>query len=198
MSTSRFFKRDFFLDSNISIQSNLLKAKKNDQRAISELTSQFSDVLRAIAGSYFIYGGDTDDLYQISLIAFNDAIIKFDFSKNKDFLKFAKICVHNKIIDAIKESNRKKHSPLNNALDIDNVSPVNYVDPEKEFIIREQLNDIYSAIDIKLSDYEKEVLTLYIDGLSNKEIASRMQTTQKSIANAIYRIRNKLGNCPKS
>ena len=104
-----------------------------------------------------------------------------------------KICVHSKIIDAIKEANRKKHSPLNTAVGIDNVQVVSSMDPEKRFIVREQLLSVYSAIDFKLSDYEKRVLNLYIDGLSYKEIAARVGTSLKSVGNAISRIRHKLG-----
>lgn len=184
--------------SNSDIQSIIALAKLGDERAIEEITSEFSGVLYAIAGSYFIYGGDIDDLYQIALIALNDAIIKYDPVKNPDFFKFAKICIHNKIIDAIKEANRKKHSPLNTAVDINNISAVGSTDPEKQFLVREQLLAIYSAIDVKLSDYEKKVLNFYIDGLSYKEIAKRLRVSPKSVGNAISRIRSKLVNCPKS
>ncbi|MBQ8794358.1 MAG: sigma-70 family RNA polymerase sigma factor [Clostridia bacterium] len=176
----------------IDINSILNRAQNDDESAIEILTKEFSNVISGISRSYFIYGGDSDDLYQIGLIGFYDAIKKFDSSKNTDFIKFAKICIHSKIIDAIKEANRKKHSPLNTAVGIDSVNAISSIDPEKRFIVREQLLSVYSAIDFKLSDYEKAVLNLFIDGLSYKEIASRMGTSVKSVNNAIVRIRNKL------
>ena len=95
-------------------------------------------------------------------------------------------------MDAIKEANRKKHSPLNTAVGIDSVNAISSIDPEKRFIVREQLLSVYAAIDFKLSDYEKDVLNLFVDGLSYKEIAMRLNTNVKSVNNAIVRIRIKL------
>ena len=168
------------------------KARLGDENAISQLTGEFSSVIRGISRSYFIYGGDSDDLYQIGLIAFYDAIKRFDSTKNGDFVRFAKVCIHSRIIDAIKEANRKKHSPLNTAVGFDKVDAVSSDDPEKLFLTREQLFAVYSAIDVKLSDYEKRVLNLYIDGLSYKEIAASVGKSVKSVDNAISRIRDKL------
>lgn len=172
--------------------STVKDAQSGDEGAVCRLTASFSPVIRAISNSYFLYGGDSEDLYQIGLIAFFDAIKKFDSTKSSDFTKFAKVCIHSKIIDAIKEANRKKHSPLNTAVGFDRVDAVGSVDPEKLFLIREQLIAVYSAIDVKLSDYEKRVLNLYIDGFSYKEIAKRIGKSPKSVDNAISRIRNKL------
>lgn len=180
------------LDSN-QITQLLNLAKTGDDYAVSLLLNHFSSAIRSISNSYFIYGGDSEDLYQLGLIGFYEAIKKFDGSRTVEFSKFMKICVHSKIIDAIKEANRKKHSPLNTAVGIDNVQVVSSMDPEKRFIVREQLLSVYSAIDFKLSDYEKRVLNLYIDGLSYKEIAARVGTSLKSVGNAISRIRHKLG-----
>lgn len=168
------------------------KARDGDENAVGYLTSSFAPVIRAISRAYFLYGGDSEDLYQIGLIAFYDAIKKFDGAKNGDFVKFAKICIHSRIIDAIKEANRKKHSPLNTAVGFDKIDEVGSVDPEELFLAREQLLGVYSAIDVKLSDYEKRVLNLYIDGLSYKEIAARVGKSAKSVDNAISRIRSKL------
>ena len=176
----------------------LKKAKEDDQQSIELLTKEFGGVIKGISKSYFIYGGDSDDLYQIGLIGFYEAIKKYESTKNDDFIKFAKICIHNKILDAIKEANRKKHSPLNTAVGIDSVSMESSVDPEKRFIVREQLLSVYSAIDFSLSEFEKEVLNHYVDGLSRSEIAERMGTTVKSVSNALSRIRNKLVNARES
>lgn len=170
----------------------LERARDNDQDAISRLVADFSSIVRSISQSYFIYGGDGDDLYQLGLIGFYDAIRNYDPSRNVEFTKFAKVCIHNKIMDAIKESNRKKHSPLNTAVGFDSIDAVVTTDPEKIFLVREQLLSVYSAIDFKLSDYEKTVLNMYIDGFSYKDISQRMGKSVKSVSNAISRIRNKL------
>lgn len=179
-------------------KSILERAKTDDEMALLHLATDFSPVIRSISKSYFIYGGDSDDIYQLGLIGFYEAVKKFDFSKNTDFVKFAKICIHSKILDAIKEANRKKHSPLNTAVGIDNVDATGSIDPEQRFLIREQLLSVYAAIDVKLSDYEKQVLNLYTDGMSYSEIADITDKDIKSVGNAISRIRKKLVKCPES
>lgn len=179
------------IESN-NLNSVLERAKSDDQLALSQLASHFSSVIRSISTSYFLYGGDSDDLFQLGLIGFYEAIKKFDTAKSSDFVKFAKICIHSKIMDAIKEANRKKHSPLNNAVGIDGIEVQVSVDPEERFIIREQLLAVYADIDLKLSEYEKTVLNLFTDGLSYKEIAAITGKSEKSVGNAISRIRSKL------
>lgn len=172
---------------------NLFKnAKNGDETAMSELVSIFSPLIKSIAGSYYMCGGDGDDLYQLGLIGFSEAVKRYDSDKDVDFYKYAKICIHSKIIDAIKEANRKKHSPLNTAVDFEKVDVISSIDPETQVIVREQLLSVYSQMDIKLSDYEKQVINLYVDGLSYKEISERIGTTVKSVSNAISRIRSKL------
>lgn len=170
----------------------LERARNNDEGAIEALVAQFSPVIRGISRSYYLCGGDGDDLYQIGLIGFYDALRSYDSTKRVEFAKFAKVCIHNKIMDAIKESNRKKHSPLNNAVEFDSLDVAESTDPEMIFLVREQLLSVYSAIDFKLSDYEKSVLNMYIDGFSCAEIAERVGKSEKSVRNAIARIRNKL------
>lgn len=179
--------------SDKTIEKNIYeKARTGDEVAMSELVNSFSPLISSIAGSYFMYGGDNDDLYQIGLIGFSEAVKRYDADKNVDFYKYAKICIHSKIIDAIKEANRKKHSPLNTAVDFDEVNIVSSIDPEQQVIVREQLLSVYSQMDIKLSEYEKQIINLYIEGLSYKEISERIGTSVKSVSNAIGRIRSKL------
>lgn len=173
-------------------KSILQQAKAGNESAIEFLATQFSPIIRSISKSYFLSGGDSEDLYQLGLIGFYESIKRFDFEKNVDFIKFAKLCIHSKIMDAIKEASRKKHSPLNTAVGIDNINAVSVADPEAQFIVREQLLSVYAKIDVKLSEYEKLVLSLYVDGLSYAKIGEMLGKSTKSVANAITRIRNKL------
>ena len=47
-------------------------------------------------------------------------------------------------------------------------------------------------IEKTLSPYENEVWGYYVNGYSSKEIASKLNSGEKSIDNAIFRIRRKL------
>ena len=187
-----YYLKEIFL-SDLRKETELIAAAQSgSDGALKTLTERYSSVIRAISGSYFISGGDSEDLYQIGLIAFCDAVNSFDCDKSSDFSKYVKVCIHRRMIDAVKEANRIKHAPLNTAVDFQTVNASGGTDPERLFIIREQLLNVYAAIDIKLSDYEKTVLNYYIDGLSYREIAARVGKSIKSVDNAISRIRSKL------
>lgn len=174
----------------------LRKAREGDDSAVKTLAARFDGVIRGIAGSYSIPGADAEDRYQIALIGFYDAVQRFDAAKSSGFARFARICINSRLIDACKEAERKKNMPLNTAVGYDEMPLAGSVDPEKALLIKEELLSVYAAIDVKLSDYEKLVLNLYIDGLSNKEIAARTGKTVKSVSNAVARIRRKIVKCP--
>jgi RNA polymerase sporulation-specific sigma factor len=64
--------------------------------------------------------------------------------------------------------------------------------PEQYVIDQENLKDLEEEIDRELSDLERQVLDLYITGMSVKEISAVLGRDEKSTDNAMQRIRNKL------
>ena len=167
-------------------------AKKDDQDAFNEITKYFYPIIKNIASSYFIYGGDENDIIQEGFIGLYNAVRSYDDQKNDSFEKYAKICIHRSIITAIKSASRKKHSPLNDYIEIDKQDVISNDNPEKLVLNREKILLIYEKIDVELSDFEKSVLELFIDGYSYKEIAIKLKKPVKSVDNAIARIRSKL------
>ena len=66
------------------------------------------------ASSYFIAGGEGEDLIQEGLIGLCKAVRDFRADKETSFRSFAELCVTRQIITAIKTATRFKHAPLNN------------------------------------------------------------------------------------
>ena len=66
------------------------------------------------------------------------------------------------------------------------------LDPENLYIRNENLRDIEREIEEKLSDLEKRVLILHLQGMSYSEIAEIIDKPAKSIDNALQRIKKKL------
>lgn len=175
------------------ISKTLLAAARNgDVAAQNEIILVLTPLLVRISSRYFIIGGDTEDLLQEARIGLHNAIRKFDPEKGVDFLPFAKTCIHNNIISAINEANAKKHAALNKSVDIDSAALYSYDSPMDLMIVREHLDKVLARVQTKLSKFEKQVLLLYLDGLSYKKIASQLQTSEKSVSNALCRIRSKL------
>lgn len=209
-------------DSNLIEQLNLEDeemvelAKSNNPLALEYIIYKYKNFVRLKARSYFIIGADRDDIIQEGMIGLFKAIRDYDKSKLASFKSFAEICITRQIITAIKSATRQKHIPLNSYVSLskpiyeddsnrtlsDVITGSRVMDPMELFIGREDLNLMESNIGKILSDLEKEVLSLYIDGRTYQEIAQDLDKNIKSIDNALQRIKKKLekylgNNCTK-
>ena len=156
----------------------------------------------------YILGADRDDLIQEGMIGLFKAVRDYDCGRDASFATFAELCISRQMYSAIKSLARKKHAPLNSYIsiyasreDVDSgteaaleevlESDANLI-PEQYVIDQENLKDLEEEIDRELSDLERQVLDLYITGMSVKEISAVLGRDEKSTDNAMQRIRNKL------
>jgi RNA polymerase sporulation-specific sigma factor len=91
----------------------VLKARNGDSVAMDALIRRYTGFVRLKASSYFLAGGDNDDLLQEGLIGLYKAVRDFRSDKETSFRSFAELCVTRQIITAIKTATRFKHAPLN-------------------------------------------------------------------------------------
>ena len=187
----------------------VLEAQKGNNRAQEYLIAKYENFVKSKAKSYFLIGADKEDIYQEGMIGFYKAIRDFKPDKFTSFKAFAEICVTRQIIAAIKTATRQKHIPLNTYVSlnkpiyedesdrtlIDVLSSIAISDPEELIISQEQLKFIEEEIAKVLSELELEVLTSYLDGKSYQEIASDLDRHEKSIDNALQRVKRKLEKC---
>lgn len=196
------------LDRNVSdclnIDDDLMceMVRNGDEYAVKALIDRYLPVVKAIAGRYHTVGIDFDDLLQEGMIGIFKAVVGFDKTKNVPFDFFVRKCIKNEMCDAVKASERKKHSPLNNSISFG--EPVfeqalhtgcfdsAYGDPEGLVIDKEDEDEIEQVLEGLLSTFEKMVLKTYLDGNSYKETALAVNRDSKSVGNAIARIRRKL------
>ena len=64
--------------------------------------------------------------------------------------------------------------------------------PEQLMIDRENVADIEAMIEKELSSFEKQVLDLYLTGMSYSQIARVLSRDEKSTDNALQRLKSKL------
>ncbi len=175
-------------------------AAKADELALEILIEKYKPMINAQARSYFLNSGDVDDLVQEGMIGVFKAITSFNGKSS--FKTYAYTCVKSNIITAIKRSNRIKNKPLNNYVSLSGnaesnadktllISDKNF-DPEKNYIEMEAENELKRKIEQKLSDFEHKILILYLQGFSYYDISLKTNKKEKSIDNAIQRIRKKL------
>ena len=172
---------------------NLVKAAQGaSEAAQAQIIRYFFPIVRKISRSYFIYGGDYEDIFQEGLIGLLGAIKSYDSQKYDSFINYAKLCINRSIVSAIKQAGRKKHMPLNNSVDLQGSTAAMYDNPEELVLVKERLGLVGDMIDSKLSSFEKKVLNLYLDGMTNQQISNQLGKDKKSVENAIFRIRKKL------
>ena len=145
------------------------------------------------------------------MIGLFKAIRDFRTDTGGMFAGFADLCVTRQIQSAVKAAARKKHLPLNTYLSLSTDMPngkgkgngdtaVSTLresenrEPERQVIYREEARRIASVLEEHLSPLERQVVRLYITGVSYQEIAGHMGRTPKSIDNALQRIRRKVGD----
>lgn len=170
------------------------------------LLNKYKNLVKSRAKMYFLAGGDNDDLMQEGMIGLFKAIHDYNSDKQASFYSFAELCVKRQIFTAIKTAARQKHQPLNTYISlnkpvyedvsertlVETLAERESVDPEKLYIMHEKLKDIEKEIDEKLSDLEKRVLILHLQGMSYQEISEIINKPTKSIDNALQRIKKKL------
>ena len=180
-------------------------AQAGNEDALEYLLIKYRKLVHAWSRPYFLQGAEDDDLLQEGMIGLYKAIRDFTPGASS-FWAFARLCIVRNIISAIKGTTRQKHVPVNQytslhrpVYDMDGdrtlleVLPNQRVDdPETLVIDREILTQTQQYVKQVLSDFEYKVFRLYVNGLSYKEMAERLNTHTKSIDNALCRIKHKI------
>ena len=183
-------------------------AAAGDPDAEEALAERYVRSVRICARPLFLAGGDSEDLIQEGMLGLLSAIRQFDPSANVPFKTYAELCINRRLYSAVKSAARLKHLPLNNGLPLDSIlseesqpQATSYPEAnrritEEQVLARESEKELHSAFSQYLSGFEAKVLQLYLSGLSYAEMAAQTHKSEKSIDNAVQRIRRKLARLP--
>lgn len=183
-----------------------LMAAGGNAAAIEYLLIKYKNFVRGKARSYFLIGADKEDIVQEGMIGLYKAMRDYRMDKKASFRAFAELCITRQIITAIKTATRQKHKPLNSYVSlnkpiyedecertlVDIIGGERMQNPEEILIDQEDLSNIEAKIGEMLSDLERQVLGLYLQGKSYVEIGRMLGRHVKSIDNALQRIKGKL------
>jgi RNA polymerase sporulation-specific sigma factor len=185
----------------------VMRARNGDQRSLDELIRRYSGFVRLKASSYFLAGGDAEDLIQEGLIGLYKAVRDFSPEKSS-FRSFAELCVTRQIITAIKTATRYKHAPLNSYVSFshtpagqesdgdctlgDALPGPSVDDPSVCVISTEELQSLVFTLGSGLSKLEADALKLYLEGESYETMADRLGCDTKTIDNALQRVKRKV------
>lgn len=191
------------------------RIQAGDRLAMDFLFEKYKYLVRNKAKALFLIGGDRDDLIQEGMIGLYKAIQDYQRDKQSSFFNFADLCISRQIYSAIKASNRKKNIPLNTYISIyapltsgqgetsekealvDIIYQEKGLNPEELIIDKENTSMIEYELVRRLSDLEKEVLSLYMQDLKYVQIAKVLGKEPKTIDNALTRIKTKLNRVLK-
>lgn len=174
-----------------------------NQEATEYLVKKYYPLVIKSTRTLYLIGADEEDLTQEGLIGLFKAIQGYSSDSTASFFTFAQLCIKRQIYSAIKASNREKHSPLNSYISfyssanendtrlIENLEAGKDTNPEHIILTQENTYALNELLSSHLSKLEQTVLPLYLDGMSYKNIAEKLGKPEKSIDNAISRIRDK-------
>ncbi|MCR5267333.1 MAG: RNA polymerase sporulation sigma factor SigH [Lachnospiraceae bacterium] len=171
---------------------------------IDYLMEKYKNLVRSQARMMYMQGADKDDLIQEGMIGLFKAIRDYDSGRDAAFKTFATLCISRQITTAVENAKRKKHTPLNSYVSLDasddegdslryeTLLSLAYSSPEENVIDRERVNALNEAIRQALSPLEREVFALLLGGMNYVEIAKALKREEKSVDNAIQRIKKKI------
>lgn len=182
----------------------VVKSQQGDNQATNELLERYKPMVRKKSNTMFLMGADSEDLIQEGMIGLFLALREYDPKREASFKTFANICVSGQMHRAIEAASRDKHKPLNAAVSLDveqhdgdgdTLESILYDmgarDPENLYIDHESVEHLMNDIKGLLSKLEWAVFERYIEGESYKTIARSLGKSEKSIDNALNRIKNK-------
>jgi RNA polymerase sporulation-specific sigma factor len=186
----------------------VMRARHGDDAARDALIRRYSGFVRMKASSYFLAGGESEDLIQEGLIGLCKAVRDYRADKETSFRSFAELCVTRQIITAIKTATRYKHQALNNYVSFSNTPagqdpdsdctlgdalPGSHVDePSVQVISSEELQSLVFCLGTGLSRLEADALRLYLEGSSYEDMADELGVDTKAIDNALQRVKRKI------
>jgi RNA polymerase sporulation-specific sigma factor len=184
-----------------------MRARNGDSTALDALIRRYTGFVRLKASSYFLAGGDGDDLIQEGMIGLYKAVRDFRPDKETSFRSFAELCITRQIITAIKTATRYKHAPLNTYVSFshtpagqedgdctlgDALPGPGVDDPAVCVISTEELQSLVFCLGTGLSPLESDALRLYLEGNSYEEMAEGLGCDTKTIDNALQRVKRKV------
>ena len=186
----------------------LALAKQGSRDAYDQLVRRYYSFVRLKASSYFLIGGESDDLVQEGLVGLYKAIRDYRSDRESSFRNFAELCITRQIITAVKTATRNKHTPLNGYVSFSSTAAGNpdseptldemlpgplVFDPVNQVISSEELRALVGCLSTVLSELESRVLSLYLDGHSYTGIGEQLGCDCKTVDNALQRVKRKVG-----
>lgn len=183
------------------------RLRGGEEHIVDFICDKYKNLVRSKAKSMFILGGDSEDLIQEGMIGLFKAVRDYDSGRDASFYTFADLCISRQMYTAVQASRRQKHIPLNTYVSLygntmeegkeepdllEALADRTELNPEEMFLDKERVAYLEKIIEDELSSFEKQVLDLYMTGMSYTQIAKVLGRDEKSTDNALQRLKSKI------
>ena len=187
----------------------LIDRIRNGETSITDyICDKYKNLVRSKAKSMYILGADSEDLIQEGMIGLFKAVRDYDSGRDASFYTFADLCISRQMYTAVQAAKRQKHIPLNSYVSLyannaekeegeernllEALADPSELNPEELFLDKERVAYLEQVIENELSNFEKQVLDLYMTGMSYTQIAKVLGRDEKSADNALQRLKSKI------
>ena len=179
------------LDPVRMLLNQIQNAEESEHDGFDALLERYLPLIEKIVdrfSSELISETDRDDLRQEALMSFYRAALSFDLSQDKvSFGLYARVCMTNRMVSYMRTYNKRREEELCRVSD-----QVCSDESILTFHEEERIRCTYEVIRRILSPFEYTIWCHYVGAASVKEIATAVGKSEKSVSNAIARIRKKL------
>ncbi len=180
-----------------SLPDNVLAkyVRSGNNTAFNELAVRYLRTINFIARKFSAEGYEQKDFVQEGLLGLLYSCRTFDENEASSFKSYMSVVVERRFISIIRKSNSQRAVPKGALVQMDDISEAvedSAKSPEEIVLCREHLKSVIEQLKTILSKTEYDVISLYVSGLSYREIADRLSVSEKSADNALQRARRKI------
>ena len=199
---------DYSVYENITDEELIDRLRNGEEAIMDHICDKYKKLVRSKAKSMYILGADNEDLIQEGMIGLFKAVRDYDSGRDASFYTFADLCISRQMYTAVQAAKRQKHIPLNSYISLnanesgkeeseersllEALADRTELNPEELFLDKERVNYLETVIERELSGFEKQVLDLYMTGMSYTQIAKVLGRDEKSADNALQRLKSKI------
>ena len=180
------------INSNLSDEELVVLVKcDSNNEALNILLTKYQPIIMHKINSFNFNAAEIDDIYQECVIGLYSII--FDYIPEKaSFYTFSSVCINRILLSLIRSKSKKGCIPFCSISDFDESVLSNGIDtPEAIYERYDNFEELINKVRKQLSTLEFKVLLKLFAGLSYKEISNELSLTEKSVDNAVQRIRKK-------
>ena len=185
--------RVIFLEGNRMTEIELNAVKNGDKSAFEELLAAYEPLIRSESTSLIVkfpdFKGEEEEMRQEARLALYDAAMKYNGNDKVTFGLYAKICVHNRLISYLRKLRSAKRRREKLSHRADSVAQRSAEASVLELSSGSELDRLLESVS---SSYERRVFDMYLQKMSYSDIAAALNKNEKSVANAICRVKQKL------